>query len=95
MTGLEALVLIKNGFILRRKEWDDDKKCKSIDFLDKLYIHYVKPIAPPEEIDENLQTLFSSDGKIEFKELTFSEFLNSVEAGEFLHDDWEIVDNRS
>jgi hypothetical protein len=92
MTGLEALALIKNGFILRREAWDDDKKCKSIDFLNKLYIHYVKPITSPEEIDENLETLFSSKGKIEFKELTFSEFLNSVDAGEFLYDDWEIVE---
>ncbi len=92
MTGIEALVLIKNGFVLRRKEWDDDKKCKSIDFLEQLFIHYIKPIASPEEVDENLETLFSYEGKIEFKEQTFSEFLNSVDAGEFLYDDWEIVE---
>jgi hypothetical protein len=92
MTGIEALALIKHGFTLRRKAWDDAKKCKSIDFLDKLYIHFVKPIVPPEEIDEKLETLFSSDGKIEFKEQTFSDFLGSVDAGEFLYDDWEIVE---
>ena len=91
MTGIEALALIKLGFIVRRKDWDDDKKCKSINFLDQLYIHYVKPIIPPEEIDENLETLFASERKIELKELTFSEFLNTVDASEFLYNDWEVV----
>ncbi len=93
MTGIEALTLLKNGKILKRESWDSDKKCKSIDFLGKLYIHYVKPIAPSEEIDEKLETLFSLDAKIEFKEQTFSEFLGSVDAGEFLYDDWEVVED--
>jgi hypothetical protein len=92
MTGLEALSFIKEGKTLRRESWEPHEKCKSIDFLGKLYIHYVKPIAPSEEIDENLETLFSSESKIEFKELTFSEFLGSLDAGEFLYDDWEIVE---
>jgi len=92
MTGLEALSLLKDGKTLRRESWEAHEKCKALDFLDKLYIHFVKPITPPEEIDENLETLFSSEGKIEFKEHTFSEFLNSVDAGEFLYDDWEIVE---
>ena len=92
MTGIEALALIKNGFVLRRKNWDDDEKCKSIDFLDRLYIHYVKPISPLEEMDENFETLIASECKIEFKELTFFEFLNSVDAGEFLYDDWEVAE---
>ena len=92
MTGIEALALIKLGFTVRRKDWDDDKKCKSIDFLDQLYIHYIKPIATQEEMDENLETLFASERKIELKEITFSEFLNTVDASEFLYDDWEIVE---
>ena len=91
MTGIEALALIKLGFTVRRKEWSDDKKCKSIDFLDQLYIHYVKPITSQEEMDENLETLFASERKIEFKELTFYEFLNTVDASEFLYNDWEVV----
>ena len=92
MTGIEALSLLKDGKLLRRTSWEEHEKCKAVDFFGQWVIHIAKE--EPEEIsDEDLKKIF--DERFQLVETPFDDFFglfDTIDAGEFLHDDWEIVD---
>ena len=85
MTGIEALVLLKNGHILRRKAWDSDERCKAY-FSDHLWSIRL------ECYDANELTLAPEHvpDKPEFAH--YMSVFDAIDGGEFLEDDWEIVE---
>ena len=92
MTGIEALSLLKDGKLLRRTSWEEHEKCKAVDFFGQWVIHIAKE--EPEEIsDEELKEIF--DERFQLVETPFDDFFglfDTIDAGEFLHDDWETVE---
>jgi hypothetical protein len=92
MTGIEALTLLKDGKELRREYWEPHEKCKALDFFGQWIIHFVRD--PPEEISDEEFKSFIGEG-FKLVETSFDDFLgmfDTIDAGEFLHDDWEIVE---
>lgn len=92
MTGIEALSLLKDGKTLRRTSWEEHEKCKAVDFFGQWIVHLAKE--EPEEIsDQELKEIFNERFKL--AESSFDDFFgmfDTIDAGEFLHDDWEIVE---
>ena len=92
MTGIEALSLLKDGKLLRRTSWEEHEKCKAVDFFGQWVIHIAKE-EPEETSDEELKEIF--DERFQLVETPFDDFFglfDTIDAGEFLHDDWEIVE---
>ncbi len=71
MTGIEALNKLEEGYILRRKAWESDLKCKA-------YFSDVK------EAPEYVPNRPEFEGYISL--------FDALDNGDFLEDDWEIVD---
>ena len=87
MTGLEALVLLKSGHIVRRKSWEDNEMCKLSSINDKWFVHIID-----EELDKVSDSSFGEG--FELLE-TFTDieprFDCIITADEFVCDDWELV----
>ncbi len=89
MTGIEALNKLKEGNTLRRSYWEDDQKCKALDFFGEWIVFF--PKEQKENIsDEELKEILTSNNW-KLVPLKFNELFDTVGAGEFLHDDWEII----
>ena len=92
MTGIEALSLLKDGKILRRTSWESHQKCKALDFFGDWVIIFVKE-KNNKISDEDFNSIIN--GAFIMVEKSFNDLRNELEeinAGEFLHDDWEIVE---
>jgi hypothetical protein len=82
MTGREALDKLQAGFTLRREAWEPDEKCKAY-FSDDLWSIRVEcdSISPaPEHVPDDP------------KFADYMSIFDAIDAGEFLMDDWEIVE---
>ena len=82
MTGKEALDKLQAGFTLRRESWEPDEKCKAY-FSDDLWSIRVEcdSISPsPEHVPDD--PIFAG----------YMSIFDAIDAGEFLMDDWEIVE---
>jgi hypothetical protein len=92
MTGIEALSLLKDGKTLRRVSWEPHEKCKALDFFGQWVIHTV--IEQEDKIlDKELDSIFQNSFSL--SEGNFDDFFglfDTIDAGEFLHDDWVIVE---
>ena len=91
MTGIEALSLLKDGKLLRRTSWESHEKCQAIDFFGQWVIHFVRE-EEDEISDEQLKEIFNE--RFSLIQSSFDDFFGSfdtIDAGEFLNDDWEIV----
>jgi hypothetical protein len=91
MTGLEALSLIKDGKTLRRESWEPHEKCKALDFFGQWVIHFAKEESD-QISDKELDSIFHNTFSL--SKSSFDDFFGSfdtIDAGEFLHDDWEVV----
>ena len=82
MTGKEALDKLEEGFTLKRASWEPDEKCKAY-FSDDLWSIRVEcdSISPAPEYVPN-------DPKFE----GYISLFDALDNGDFLEDDWEIVD---
>ena len=92
MTGIEALSLLKDGKLLRRVSWEPHEKCKALDFFGQWIVHLVKEY-DNEKLDKELESIFQNS--FTFTKTTFDDFFglfDTIDAGEFLMDDWEIVE---
>jgi len=92
MTGIEALSLLKDGKTLKRTSWEAHEKCKALDFFGKWIIHLEK-VQDDKILDKEIEKIFQNS--FAFTKTTFDDFFglfDKIEAGEFLHDDWEIVE---
>jgi hypothetical protein len=92
MTGIEALSLLKEGKTLRRESWEPHEKCKALDFFGKWIIHLEKA-KNNKILDKEIEKIFQNS--FAFTKTTFDDFFglfDKIEAGEFLYDDWEIVE---
>ena len=92
MTGIEALSLLKDGKILRRTSWELHQKCKALDFFGDWVVIFVKE-KNNKISDEDFNSIIN--GAFIMVEKSFNDLRNELEeinAGEFLHDDWEIVE---
>ena len=92
MTGIEALSLLKDGKILRRTSWESHQKCKALDFFGDWVVIFVKE-KNNKISDEDFNSIIN--GAFIMVEKSFNDLRNELEeinAGEFLHDDWEIVE---
>ena len=92
MTGIEALSLLKDGKILKRTSWESNQKCKALDFFGDWVVIFVK-----ENVNKISDEYFNSiiNDAFIIVEKSFNDLRNELEeinAGEFLHDDWEIVE---
>ena len=82
MTGREALDKLQAGFTLRRESWEPDEKCKAY-FSDNLWSIRV-------ECDSILLALEHVADVPKFA--GYMSIFDAIDAGEFLMDDWEIVE---
>lgn len=92
MTGIEALSLLKDGKILRRASWESHQKCKALDFFSDWVVIFVKE-KNNKISDEDFNSIIN--GAFIIVEKSFNDLRNQLEevsAGEFLHDDWDIID---
>ena len=92
MTGIEALSLLKDDKILRRTSWESNQKCKASDFFGDWVVIFVKE-KNNKISDEDFNSIIN--GAFIMVEKSFNDLRNQLEeinAGEFLHDDWEIVE---
>jgi hypothetical protein len=89
MTGKEAIKYLHAGFILRRKEWEPDQKCKAYFSEDTLsiLIDIDDPIL--RALDTHLVPEWVPD-KPEFSNYVC--YYDIIDSGDFLEDDWEIVE---
>jgi len=70
MTGKEAIEKLEAGYVLRRRAWEPDIKCRA----------YFSDSKVPEYVPNNPKF----EGYISF--------YDAQDNGDFLEDDWEIVD---
>ena len=89
MTGREALDKLQAGYILRRKEWEPDQKCKAYFSEDTLsiLIDIDDPILGA--LDTHLVPEWVPD-KPEFSNYVC--YYDIIDTGDLLEDDWEIVE---
>ena len=82
----------KNGKILRRSSWESHQKCKALDFFGDWVVIFVKE-KNNKISDEDFNSIIN--GAFIMVEKSFNDLRNQLEeinAGEFLHDDWEMVE---
>ena len=94
MTGIEALSLLKDGKTLRRESWEPHEKCKALDFFGDWIVILVKE-KNNKVSDEDFNSIINDAFII--VEKSFNDLRNELEeinAGEFLHDDWELVNGK-
>jgi hypothetical protein len=92
MTGIEALSLLKDGKTLRRTSWEPHEKCKALDFFGQWIVHLARE-EKDEISDQQLKEIFNE--RFTLIESSFDDFFGSfdtIDAGEFLHDDWVIAE---
>ena len=92
MTGFEALSLLKTGKTLRRQSWKPNQKCKVTDYFGEWMVHVVRENFD-DISDEELKYIL--DDGFNIVDSNFEDMLglfDAINAGEFLHDDWEVVD---
>jgi len=89
MIGKEAIKYLHAGYILRRKEWEPDQKCKAY-FSDDMWtvkIDIDDPILGA--LDTHLVPQWVPD-KPEFSNYVC--YYDIIDSGDLLEDDWEVVE---
>jgi hypothetical protein len=88
MTGREALDKLQAGYILRRKAWEPDEKCKAYfsDDMLSVKIDINNPILGA--LDTHLVPQWVPD-KPEFSNYVC--YYDIIDSGDLLEDDWEIL----
>jgi hypothetical protein len=98
MIGKEAIKYLHAGYTLRRKAWEPDQKCKAyfsddmwsvkIDINDPILgaldTHLVPQWVPEKPEFSNYVCYYDIIG--------YMSIFDAIDAGEFLMDDWEIVE---
>lgn len=89
MNGTDALTLLRAGYILRRKAWEPDIKCKAYfsDDMKSVKINIDDPIL--FALDTHLVPQWVPE-KPEFS--SYICYYDVIDNGDLLEDDWEIVD---